>query len=105
MGAVANAATLARDAMFRDRVLAALVYQARVVVADEQRPRAERALAAAVVRAPLSFAETAAWVLAADPQVAANATASTVGEQLLLDRVMVAWPYLAGVAGPYPGSV
>lgn len=102
MGALGNAAVLARDPVFGDRVLAALVYQARVVVADDTRPRAERALAAAVVRAPASFAETVAWALAADPQIAATGSSgATVPEQLILDRVLAAWPYLAGLAGPY----
>lgn len=103
MGAVANAAALATDPEFRDRALAALVYQARNVIADEGATARAQSFARQVVRAPMSYAETVAWVMAADPQVASlGATAASVPEDTLLGRVLSAWDYLSGALGPYP---
>lgn len=103
MGAVANAATLARDQAFRDRALAALVYQARHVIGDPQSTAQGKAFASSVVRNPLSYSETAAWAMAADPAIASiGSSAASIPEGTLLDQVLAAWPYLAAIAAPYP---
>lgn len=105
MGALANAASLAREQVFRDRALAALVYQARNVIANPPSNEA-KALAVSLIRNPESYENTAAWSLATDPTIASlGSTAANVPEATLLDRALVAWPYLASSLGPYAGGV
>lgn len=117
MGALANAAVLAKDSVFRDRALAALIYQARRVMTEpESTPNHTFRLsfARSVVRSPEMYLPTAGWVMACDPTIATLAQVATVVnaatgvgtnagaavvEQVLLDSMLAAWDYLATMSG------
>lgn len=91
---LAAAAERACDDNFRGRVTAALVHQARMVLGhapESDQSEFSRGYAAAVARGPAAFTESAAWVIATDPAIAA----ATPGDNAVLAAVESAWPYLA----------
>lgn len=95
MGAIANAAILARDTDFRDRVLAAVCFYARQVMAEPQSTDNyifRTTYARSVLGNPLAYIDSFAWTIAADPTIAIlGSTANAVGEDVLMGRVAVAW--------------
>lgn len=102
MGALANAAALARDQEFRARALAAAIYQARSVIVDPASIGTVRErFATQLLLGPAGFMDSVAWALAADPAVATlGSTAAAVPEQTMLDQTLAAWDYLAAALVP-----
>lgn len=102
MGAVANAANLATDPLFRNMAMAGLVYTARTVLLESvDTVNHDRRVwfANRAIRSPLTYADTIAWVSAVDPQISTSTSVATVNENTLLNRIAAAWDYLAGTAG------
>lgn len=105
MGALANAAALARNNTFRDQALAATVYNARLVIQEvnigEPVPPSSYTrfnFARQVLLGPAGYIDSVAWTLACDPAIATVATAGNpalVSESLLLNTVENTWDYLA----------
>lgn len=98
MGALANAALLARDEVFRDRVLAAVAFHARAVLSESPDTpnhifRAQ--YARSVLMSPMDYLDSFAWTIAADMLIASlGGDAAAIPEDKLLDRVGVAWDAL-----------
>lgn len=100
MSVLSNAAKLAQSDLFRDTCLAALVYQARVVIAEpeETEYHEQRMMYAyAVINSPESYRETVTWVVASDPTIATiGDSPEMIPDSHILGSVAEAWNYLAG---------
>lgn len=98
MGALANAALVARDQTFRDQVVAGLVYRARQVLnpgpTDPAPSEFSVAYAKMVAAQAENEAERAYWVVATDSDVAA-AGLTGLTEAMVIQAITRAWPYLA----------
>lgn len=98
MGALANAALLSRDGVFRDRVLAAVIFHARAVLSESPDTpnhifRAQ--YARSVLLSPMDYMDSFSWTIAADLQIASlGDSAAAIPEDKLLARVGVAWDAL-----------
>ena len=99
-----NAVALRRDNDFRDWVIAAIGYQARLVLTEpantvDYTPR--RALAAAAILDPAAFADRFVNVIATDPAVAGKGdTVALVTQATLLSKVAEVWTPLAKLIYP-----
>lgn len=95
MGALANAAVVARDQTFRDQVVAGLVYRARQILASPSGVSEFGVAYAKMVAAhPETEAESAYWVVATDNDIATAGLAGLT-EQMVIQAITTAWPYLA----------
>jgi hypothetical protein len=101
MAALANAAKFARDTAvggFRDLATAALVGQARAILATPPVPAdlVQTNFAKSVVRQASAWTETAAWCYAADPTIYVSATLPT--EVVINAAAVSSWLALSRLA-------
>lgn len=100
------AATLARDETFRDKVLVAVITQARITLVstgpDDDLVRA--GYARSVLQNPLNYQESFAWAMAADEAIVAQAVKKIddITDAMLMQRVSVAWEALIRPLGSNP---
>lgn len=103
-----NAVALMRDSEFRDWVVAAIGYQARVVMQEATSIAdyaVRRKLASAAILDPAQFGDRFINVIATDPEVAVKGkTVQLVGQALLLQKVAGVWPHLAKLIFPEPAA-
>ena len=96
MGSLLNASKFAKDSStngFRDMALAALVYQARVVITAGTAPAIEIAFAKSVIRQAPQWQEAVSWAVASDPAVYVSAIMPT--EPVIIAAVVTAWSTMA----------
>lgn len=100
MSVLSNAAKLAQSDLFRDTCLAALVYQARVVIAEpeETEYHEQRMMyARAAINDPEAYRTTVTWVVASDPTIATiGDDPAEIPDSHILGSVSTAWNHLAG---------
>lgn len=96
MGLLSNAATLAQDPVFRDRVTAAAVGQARATVMAPQAGIHAVNLARAIVQNPTNYVQAFAWAVATDPAIAAlGVDQSAITDDAILASMKVTWAAMA----------
>lgn len=104
MGALANAAALRVEPVFKDWVETACAYVARLVLmeATTTTDHAFRVrLAREVAVTPSMISPIVMTAVATDPEVATKgSTAAVIGEQMVIDKVQAVWTTIAKLYFP-----
>jgi hypothetical protein len=104
MGALANAVALRADPVWREWLITAAAYQARLVLLESadtpQHPIRER-LARDVATTPQMIADMLVTIVSTDPEVATKGgTPALVGEAMVLDKLEEVWTAVARLYYP-----
>jgi hypothetical protein len=107
MAALNNAALLTVNETFSSRCLAALVYQAAVVIGEAGANPLRKGLARSVILNPLAHKQGITHILASRPNIASQSVATmtavaadlnpTGSEGLILQEVATIWDTYAGI--------
>ena len=98
MGALQNAVQIGSADDFKNRVLAAMIYNARMIVVNNNASDRDRGLASGVLTDRVAFQNRFAWIIAADPEIAgATGNSTQISDEIIITKVQEAWPYIAGL--------
>jgi hypothetical protein len=97
MALLSNAAALANDPDFRNRVTAAAVGRARSGISNPDAGIHAINFARAIVQNPTIYVHAFAWAIATDPAIASlGATGAAVPDEAILASMQPVWAAMAG---------